>query len=144
MFNRQVVERHLASQPTLSLSFVVPDHPWVDSANGADVRIAMSVGGAAADSGTLLNVLEERVQEDGEALVTFDIRKGLIHADLSIGAKVGSAQRLVANAGIWSHTDSYLQPSKVHAARDVLRRHLEDGERSVGSKTMFDFALESC
>jgi hypothetical protein len=29
---------------TLSLVYAIPDHPWVDSANGAAVRIAMTVG----------------------------------------------------------------------------------------------------
>lgn len=100
VFNRQVTERHLSAQPPLALSFVVPDHPWVDSANGADVRIAMSVGSSSREPGTLLTVVDEHVQEDGEARVNFDIRKGLIHADLTVGAKVGSAQRLVANSGI--------------------------------------------
>ncbi len=34
---------HLKAAP-LSLLFVIPDHPWVDTAEGAAVRIAMTVG----------------------------------------------------------------------------------------------------
>jgi hypothetical protein len=79
---------------------VIPDHPWVDSANGADVRVAMSVGAAGAESGELLTSIEEIPQEDGEAAVKFETRRGLIHADLTVGAKVAAARRLVANAGI--------------------------------------------
>jgi len=43
-FNRRVLEPHLAGKSPLSLSFAVPDHPWVDSADGAAVRISMTVG----------------------------------------------------------------------------------------------------
>src|SRR6185503_8773331 len=42
-FNRQVVQRWLDGKPPMSLVFAVPDHPWVESADGADVRIAMTV-----------------------------------------------------------------------------------------------------
>ena len=43
-FNRQVTETQLAVQPPLSLVFAIPNHPWVDTADGAAVRIAMTVG----------------------------------------------------------------------------------------------------
>jgi hypothetical protein len=39
----------LSAQPPLSLLFAIPDHPWVDTAEGAAVRIAMTVG-TAGDS----------------------------------------------------------------------------------------------
>ena len=45
-FNRRVIERHMMAKPPLSLTFAIPDHPWVDSAEGAAVRIAMTVGRA--------------------------------------------------------------------------------------------------
>jgi hypothetical protein len=100
VFNRQTVQRHLQAQPPIALRFVIPDHPWVDSANGADVRVAMSVGTAGAESGELLTSIEEMAQEDGEAAVKFETRRGLIHADLTVGARVASTRRLQANAGI--------------------------------------------
>ena len=43
-FNRRVVEHHLDAEPPLALAFAVPDHPWVDAAQGAAVRVAMTVG----------------------------------------------------------------------------------------------------
>ena len=58
-FNRKVVERHLADKTPLSLVFAVPDHPWVDSADGAAVRIAMTVGAVTDDPATLLAVERE-------------------------------------------------------------------------------------
>ena len=43
-FNRRVVLQHLEAKPPLSLAFAIPDHPWVDAAEGAAVRISMTVG----------------------------------------------------------------------------------------------------
>ena len=34
-FARRVVQAQLAAQPPLSLAFAIPDHPWVDTAEGA-------------------------------------------------------------------------------------------------------------
>ncbi len=64
-FNRRVIESHLsASKNPLTLAFAVPDHPWVDSAQGAAVRIAMSVGTAAEEERLLLGVLSSQVHID--------------------------------------------------------------------------------
>ena len=37
------VQRHMDATPPLSLLFAIPDHPWVTTADGAGVRIAMTV-----------------------------------------------------------------------------------------------------
>jgi hypothetical protein len=99
-FNRQVVQRHLAAKPALSIRFAIPDHPWVDSASGAAVRIAMTVGAGGQAPGELLSVIDEHPDLDGEQAVTFAAHQGEIHADLTVGAKVGAAQRLRANAAL--------------------------------------------
>jgi hypothetical protein len=99
-FNRQIIVRHLAASPPLSLRFAIPDHPWVDSANGAAVRIAMTVGVRDDELGELATVIAERSETEGEVAVTLDSRRGVVHADLTVGAKVGSAQRLAANIGV--------------------------------------------
>jgi len=39
-----------AGRAALTLTFAIPDHPWVDSANGAAVRIAMTVAARAASA----------------------------------------------------------------------------------------------
>ena len=86
----------------LHLAFAVPDHPWVDSADGAAVRIAMTVTAPGVSEGRLLNVTSER-EGGGEGLdVTLAERSGMIHADLSIGANVAAAKALRANDGISS------------------------------------------
>jgi len=120
-FNRRVLERHLgagdgAAPPSLAaesaecvgrgspvplhLAFAVPDHPWVDSANGADVRIAMTVGAMGAGEGCLLTVTDERqTGGDGVEVETVE-RNGVIHADLTIGAAVATARSLSANENL--------------------------------------------
>ncbi|MDP2405619.1 MAG: hypothetical protein Q8M50_05120, partial [Hydrogenophaga sp.] len=96
------------SLPALSLVFAIPDHPWVDGAGDADVRIAMSVGACPAaraetvdtSPGRLLTVTDEREGEGGEVLVSLDEAHGLLHADLRMGANVASAQPLRANLNL--------------------------------------------
>ncbi len=99
-FNRQVTEFHTTGKTPLRLRFVIPDHPWVDSADGADVRIAMSVGDLRDIDGVLREVTAEREGDEGEAMVNLSTRSGLIHPDLTAGANVSAAQKLLGNAGI--------------------------------------------
>ena len=100
-FNRKVLEAHLADPKTgLSLTFAIPDHPWVDAGDGAAVRIAMTVAEKAKATGRLLTVAEEvkaGPEMDGRR-VTFDIQKGKIFANLRIGADVAGAVKLASNA----------------------------------------------
>jgi hypothetical protein len=82
------------------LVFAIPDHPWVDSADGAAVRIAMTVAAPGTGEGCRLDVISER-EGKGEGLeVELVERSGLIHADLAIGANVAAAQPLRANGGL--------------------------------------------
>ena len=102
VFNRRVVERHLFSKPPLSLIFAIPDHPWVDSADGASVRIAMSVGetGPERKEGTLATVNAE-VEGSGEGVDVELVKSvGLIHPDLTTGANVSGAKTLTSNTGL--------------------------------------------
>jgi len=99
-FNRRVVQSALTDG--LSLLFAVPDHPWVDSANGAAVRIAMTVAGVVQGDGKLLTVTSERSSEYGEVQVEMVQSQGLIHADLRIGANVAAAKALQATCGVSS------------------------------------------
>lgn len=99
-FNRRVVARHLDAKPPLSLKFAIPDHPWVDSADGAAVRISMTVGIAGEGLGELNTVVGETGGRDGEVETSLVSRRGTIHADLTIGPNVASAKRLRANEGL--------------------------------------------
>lgn len=99
-FNRRVVDAQLKATSPLSLAFAIPDHPWVDSANGAAVRIAMTVGRAGAGSGRLLTVVAETPTRDDEVAVTLADKAGVLHADLTIGADLVAAVPLSANSSI--------------------------------------------
>jgi hypothetical protein len=96
-FNRRVLERHLTARDPLSLVFAVPDHPWVDSVDGANVRISMTV----AEAGSLDGVLSEVVLETEGTGETVEVelleRRGKIFADLTVGANVAGTQALRAN-----------------------------------------------
>jgi hypothetical protein len=99
-FNRRVVQGAL--DQGLHLAFAVPDHPWVDSADGAAVRIAMTVAAPGVGQGRLCTVTAER-EGKGEGLeVELAECIGVIHADLKVGADMTAAQALRANGGISS------------------------------------------
>lgn len=99
-FNRKVLEPHLSDPKTpLSLTFAIPDHPWVDAGDGAAVRIAMTVAEAGKTPGRLGTVTDERKGEyeaEGRP-VRFEIEKGKIFADLRIGADVSGSRPLQSN-----------------------------------------------
>ena len=88
------------TDPPLSLVFAIPDHPWVDTAEGAAVRIAMTVGAAGELPGELLEVTAEEPQPDGSEKVSFKSQHGKISADLTTGANVNGALTLKANEGM--------------------------------------------
>ncbi|HVI26764.1 MAG TPA: DNA methyltransferase [Xanthomonadaceae bacterium] len=102
---RRAVEPHLASDAPISLIFAIPDHPWVDSEDGAAVRIAMTVGEAGRKPGRLLTVTAERAEAeegDDDLVVAMESRFGRINADLTVGVDVTRATSLAANAGLCS------------------------------------------
>jgi hypothetical protein len=108
-FNRRVLEAHLSvlRSPTsdlcpLSILFAIPDHPWVENADGAAVRIAMTVAALQQRdvAATLQTVIAETEGAEGALDVTLATRMGTINADLTIGADVASAVALKADEGI--------------------------------------------
>ena len=161
-FNRRVLDEQLSapSQP-LSLVFAVPDHPWVDEANGAAVRIAMTVGEAGQETGRQMLVTAEGESNNGEAAVSFLERRGLIHLDLRIGPNVASAVALRAMQGISSpglklHGAGFIVTEKeaqvlglgrVPSVENVLRpyrngRDLTSRPRGVRVIDLFGFCAE--
>ncbi|MBC7368941.1 MAG: class I SAM-dependent DNA methyltransferase [Undibacterium sp.] len=69
--SRRIVADHIRPEkgdplPALALRFAIPDHPWVDTADGAAVRIAMTVGELAGGdpSGELVTITSERPNRD--------------------------------------------------------------------------------
>ncbi|MEQ1843145.1 MAG: DNA methyltransferase, partial [Verrucomicrobiales bacterium] len=100
-FNRRVLEPFLAdAKRPLHLSYAIPDHPWVDSADGAAVRIAMTVAASGKKEGLLEKVVNEVTQEGGENEVTLLGRSGVIAANLQVGADLLSIEKLQSNIGV--------------------------------------------
>ena len=101
-FNRKVMQRHMeADSNPVSLFYAIPDHPWVDAAAGAAVRVAMTVAQPGMAPGTLALVTSETVVDDEEAHdVSIIELPGIINSDLSNGADVTTVKALKANSGI--------------------------------------------
>ena len=97
-FNRRTLQTHLGAKNPISLTYAIPDHPWVDSSDGADVRIAMTVAEAGARKGTLAQVVSEQATESEEIAVGLVIKEGRIHENLNVGIDATSAVPLRANA----------------------------------------------
>jgi hypothetical protein len=95
-------ETHKAGSDFVSLAFAIPDHPWVDSADGAAVRIAMTVGCRGKTVGQLAEVTAEAEAVDEHVPVTLVTRSGLLSADLRIGVSTTDSKPLHANAGLSS------------------------------------------
>jgi hypothetical protein len=99
--NRKVIDFHLAQKKPIGIAYAIPDHPWVDSSQGAAVRIAMTLGVAGDRHGILDKVQTERPPEgDDAASITFGRSTGKIFSDLSIGADVSGAQALTSNLSV--------------------------------------------
>ncbi len=100
-FNRKVLQHHLDAKQPISLAFAIPDHPWVDSADGAAVRVAMTVGVPGKQQGVLRKVVKEvESKSDDAAEVTLSALSGTINADITTGADVASAVPLLSAADI--------------------------------------------
>jgi len=99
-FNRRVLEKHQRAKDPVSLLFAIPDHPWVDAADGADVRIAMTVVGPGEMDGRLVTVESESPSGELGRDVVLSEQTGRIRPDLTIGPAVSDAPQLKANESI--------------------------------------------
>lgn len=93
-FNRSVIEA-----AKCKLLFAIPDHPWVDGTDGADVRIAITIAGLAGPT-LLQEVTDEGPTLDGygERWVSMkDTANERINSDLTVGANTEDATGLLAN-----------------------------------------------
>lgn len=99
-FNRRVLAEALCRYEGMGIAFAIPDHPWVDSSDGAAVRIAMTCVRGGGVAGELLEVVEEAEGGGEERAVRFAVRRGRIHADLSCGVDLAAMRRLAANRGL--------------------------------------------
>ncbi|WP_145348953.1 class I SAM-dependent DNA methyltransferase [Rosistilla ulvae] len=98
-FNNRVVRKRLTEDGN-SLIFAVPDHPWVDSTDGAQVRIAMTVVGHGEKNGQLATVCDEELGTVESPQERLDQLYGMISSGLRIGFDAASLLKLEANQSI--------------------------------------------
>lgn len=98
-FNSRLVEK--IRKGGISLTFAIPDHPWVDNSDGAAVRVAMTLADRGKGKPGKLLVLRGDIDilEDPKKLV-FNKEMGIINANLDLGINAASLTRLRSNQGI--------------------------------------------
>jgi hypothetical protein len=96
-FSRKVINRHFAANAKFGVRFCIPDHPWVDSSNGAAVRVALTTADASGETGLLAIVDQETPGHDEEVEVTLRLAQGLITPSLNIGHDLAACPGLLAN-----------------------------------------------
>ncbi len=127
-FNRRVIEPFLVdAKKPLHLAYVIADHPWVDSADGAAVRIAMTVAAPGKAEGILEKVITEQARADGENEVTLLRIGGTLAANLQIGADLTAAIQLNATRDLSS-------PGMEPHGLDFLVSHSQALELGLGSQ----------
>ena len=108
-FNRRVVKQ--AMDRGLMLAFAIPDHPWIDAAACAAVRIAMTVGQRIPSSsnatspkprGKIHRVARETIADHGENEVQLDLELAQISHDITGSADVSATVSLKSNEGLSS------------------------------------------
>ncbi len=99
-FNRKVMKKQMKASPPVSLVFAIPDHPWVASEDGSDVRIAMTAGAVTDQPGTLQTVTREEQSKGLHWDVELNEQTGSILPDLTTGADVTSTEPLEANEDV--------------------------------------------
>lgn len=98
-YNRAVVEQSLDAKPPLSVLFAIPDHPWVQGDDAADVRIAMTVGCSGLHPGMMQQVKNPRHGfPDSDELGP--PQWGQITGFLKPGARLDDARALLSNTGL--------------------------------------------
>ncbi len=84
----------------LVINYAISDHPWVDTADGAAVRIALAVASQEDSIGVVEKCIKEYKLDGGDYQIQFQTLSGLISADLTIGPNVASSKPLESNKSI--------------------------------------------
>ncbi|MDP1729964.1 MAG: class I SAM-dependent DNA methyltransferase [Devosia sp.] len=94
--NRPVLS-HFLGHDGFGLSFAVANHPWIDSANTAAVRVAFTSGTKVRSGRLLTPVTEKRSVREEPPIVELRDTEGRINADLTIGVDATVALPLRSN-----------------------------------------------
>jgi hypothetical protein len=96
-YSRPVIDSVLGVDAPPAIVFAIPDHPWVEAADGAAVRVAMTVCAAPGERG---GVIAECVDETTPVALIASRRVDFINSSLTAGANPRLAAPLRANADI--------------------------------------------
>jgi hypothetical protein len=153
-FNRRVIEPFLADAThPLHLAYAIPDHPWIDSADGAAVRIAMTVAAPGKGEGILEKVTAERPMEHGECEVTLSKARGILAPNLQLGSDLTSCSALQSNEklagmGVALHGSGFiLDPELASTLRltgsEVIKPYLGGADllRNPRERYLIDFSF---
>jgi hypothetical protein len=128
-FNRRVLERHIRAKTPISIIMAIPDHPWTKATpDAAAVRIAMTVSEIGEKEGVLWEVVEQTALDTDAPIIEFNIKKGKINSDLTVGPDVTAASPLRANSGLVSMGPALGGRGFVLTLPEA--RHLRGNERS--------------
>jgi hypothetical protein len=159
-FARKVAEAAMRGEPRLSIIYAIPDHPWVDTVGGADVRIAMTVGSLGSLEGMIGTVISEIKSTEDDPQVTLAWARGRVHANLTIGADTTAPLPLSSNdrlcsPGMKLHGSGFIVNSEearqltaasASAAAVILKyrngKDLADRPRDVYVIDLFGWAIE--
>jgi hypothetical protein len=97
-YSRPVLERHINDPAGIVVHFAIPDHPWVESRDGAAVGVAMTVGVSRKTAGanaTLGRVTSEDAESDAAIVEYWSVTA--INAGLTGGSSAKSLTALKAN-----------------------------------------------
>jgi hypothetical protein len=99
-FSRSVVAQYVGSGKPLSLRFAAADHPWVESSDGAAVRIAMTVAALGQQSGRLIEIVKEEADDEGAFNLEVSSKQLPIEPDLTPHGSADKISELRANADL--------------------------------------------
>jgi hypothetical protein len=131
-FNRRVVAAALTAKSPVSLVFAIADHPWVDTEEGAAVRIAMTVGRAGRRKGFIATITNEEPMTDGQTRLELQFRRARIHENLRSGADVTTARELKSNSLIASMGPAL--GSRGFVVTEAARRDLNSRDGKAAGK----------
>ena len=75
-FNRRLVIGHLEAKTPASITYAIPDHPWVDSSDGAAVRISMTVVTSGCKEGVSFRDSKRALRRERRKTTRIQRKKG--------------------------------------------------------------------
>jgi Fe2+ or Zn2+ uptake regulation protein len=140
-FARALVRPYLRGKQRISFVFAIPNHPWVDEVEGADVRISMVTMRQGKHCGNLARVACETSNVGGFLDVELEQAQGYINARLGLGEDVTDCPTLKATKGLSSvgfqigHQHLYLNEAQAQFLRDSGEAALVRENRSTAHIT---------